>query len=452
MTRARGPEEGRSGERWLVDAGTPAGRALRLAFAEAAQAARSSPADGLQRERVWAGVEAPWNGRAPGRGRAWAPLAAGLAVAAASIALVAGPRIRPPVDHDRASLAVRRPEIVPLPAVPPALTSDGATVRHRLPGGVDADLAPHSAVSVGGDETPEVMRGRVRFTVPHQPPGQHYAVRVGAYRVVVLGTIFDVSVEEGGIGVAVERGVVAVESSGGERLRRLERGERWETHPLAAPAEPGATRAVVRPRAPTPPADGGAAILAEAREARRSGDPRRALALYERLARAGGALAESALYEVGAIEDEDLRDPRQALAAWERYRARFPGGLLRAEADLSIVGALSRVGERSRALDEARAFLRRHPTSERRGEVARVAGDLARIGGDCRAAIDLYELAARGPLAAPDADDAAFQRAACLATSGDARAREALRGYLEHFPAGRHAPEASRRLAAPEQR
>ena len=105
--------------------------------------------------------------------------------------------------------------------------------------------------------------------------------------------------------------------------------------------------------------------------------------MYRRMLAAGGPLAEIAQYEIGVIEDEDLRDPRQAVATWDRYRTRYPGGLLRTEADLSVIEALSRTGEQGRALAEAREFLARHPNSERRSEVARLAGDLTRERGDC---------------------------------------------------------------------
>ncbi len=186
--------------------------------------------------------------------------------------------------------------------------------------------------------------------------------------------------------------------------------------------------------------------LEQAGELRRR-DPRRALAMYRRMLAAGGPLAEIAQYEIGVIEDEDLRNPRQAVATWDRYRARYPGGLLRTEADLSVIEALSRTGDQARALVEARDFLQRHPNSERRSEVARLAGDLARERGDCAAAVALYDQALSSRPATDDADDASFHRAACLARAGDARGSAGLRAYLKRFPLGRHAGEAQRLLS-----
>jgi hypothetical protein len=387
-------------KRWLDGAADPGRRALRQALDEA-----SPSQDQVARHRVWAAVQTPWGqARAP----RW-PLAVAVGMAAAMI--LAG-----------LQLFQRRDRVVTAPE-PPAVTGPvpiESGGRQRLARGVDAELSARSALVPGDDETPpEVKRGRVRFSVPHQAPGRRYAVRAGAYRITVLGTVFDVAVEAATVQVAVSSGVVQIEeASSGKRLERLAAGEQWSSQ---APTAPEPAPVPVRPARRTPPADPAALrALAEAREARRNGDPRRALDLYDRIVAAGGPLAESALFEMASIENEDLHDPGRALATWERYRQRHPRGLLRAEADLSVIEVLPRLGQEGRALDEARAFLRRYPRSERRAEVARVAGDLARARGDCRAALSLYELALAAGLSGRDAADAGSGRAACLSTLGDA--------------------------------
>jgi hypothetical protein len=196
-----------------------------------------------------------------------------------------------------------------------------------------------------------------------------------------------------------------------------------------------------------PPDPVAAGALDEARQVRRA-DPGRALALYERLASARGPLAEVALYEMGAIENENLQDPRRALATWERYRERYPRGLLRAETDFSVIEVLTKLHEDTRALDEASTFLRRYPQSERRGEVALAAADLARTGGECGLAVDFYEVAMKGRLSPSEADHAAFNRAACLGALRDPLATAAAREYLARFPTGHHRAEATRLLGS----
>jgi hypothetical protein len=414
--------------RWLEDAVDPGRRAVRQALDEGAPAP-----DQLARQRVWAAVHTPW--AAGERPRRW-PLVAAAGLAAVMIA---------------AGLIAFQPRdvVVVTPAAPPVMGSaplDAAGgARYRLAGGVDAELAPRAALVPGDAQAaPEVRRGRVRFSVPHQTAGRRYSVRAGAYRITVLGTVFDVSVEEAAVQVSVASGVVQIEeASTGRRLERLAAGEEWSSAPPVEPAAPPVHPSPpVRRAPPAPPADPAALqALAQAREARRAGEPQRALALYDRLVAAGGPLAESALFEMASIENEDLHDAGRALLTWQRYRDRYPHGLLRAEADLSVIEVLPRLHQEGRALDEARAFLRRYPRSERRAEVARVAGDLARTRGDCRGAIALYEQVGA---AGRDADDAAFGRAACLVTLSDPRAIDAVREYSIRFPSGRHTAEAAR--------
>jgi outer membrane protein assembly factor BamD (BamD/ComL family) len=104
-----------------------------------------------------------------------------------------------------------------------------------------------------------------------------------------------------------------------------------------------------------------------------SGDTGRALEILSRAAQGTGPAAENAAYEMARITRYNLNRPRQAIALWDKYRARFPAGLLRTETDLSIVETLSQLGDSQAALSEADAFLARHPTSERRAEVQRLA-------------------------------------------------------------------------------
>jgi ferric-dicitrate binding protein FerR (iron transport regulator) len=464
--------------RWLEGTGSAAAQALRRALDEGGP---SEDEQAFRKQRVWGRVQAPWFDPRSGqpvdltmaRRRGWAGslvIGAGLAATVVIALLVVGDRTgvlrlggpiaRAPGESTApVSAPVGQPEIVPLPSRTGALTTGpGERIRHRLARGVDAELAARTALVPGDEQAPpEVRVGRVRFSVPAQAPGRRYAVRAGIYEVVVLGTVFDVAVEEAGVSVDVQSGTVEVhDASTRQRLAVLSPRKRWSSAggqvtelPPSAAASPVATRAPApvrkRPARKVALADAEQARrLDQAGDIRRGGDSRRALSMYQRMADGSGPLAEIAHYEIGVIEDEDLRDPRRAVATWQRYRVRYPKGLLRTEADISVIEALARIGEEKRALDEAVGFLAKHPDSERRAEVARVAGDLARQRGDCRAAIPLYDQTLAARPAREDADDATFHRAACLLALDDGRGLPAARAYLGRFPLGRHALEAQR--------
>jgi hypothetical protein len=444
--------------RWLDDAADPGSRALRQALDDA----RSSSDDvTFARQRVWPRVQAPWwdgsgkiVGPRDGRGGGWlAPLLAGAGVAtvvAVAVLVSAGLLRAPeaPLAVGPAARPAALPDVVPLPPPAIALTTGlNERMRRRLARGVEVELSPRTALMPGDVRVaPEVKVGRVRFSVPHQPPGQRYSVHAGPYRVVVLGTVFDVAIEEAGVSVEVESGTVEVREAASERLlQRLPAGARWSSgrpdvldRPRSQPV-----RSMVRPARKAPPRKLG---LARPPPEPRPDDPRRALARYQTLVDGGGPMADVSLYRIGEIEQHELRDLRRAAATWRRYGERYPQGLLRAEADLWLIEALIGLDEQGGALEAAQAFLQRHRDSERRAEVARVAGDLARLAGDCPSALGFYDLALESRPGREDEDDALFYRADCLGQLGDGRATPTLRAYLGRFPLGRHAVQAQQEL------
>ena len=110
-----------------------------------------------------------------------------------------------------------------------------------------------------------------------------------------------------------------------------------------------------------------------------SGDTAGALEILRELAAGSGPTAENSGYEIGQV----LRYQAPAAPGRHRrpgtgYRDRFPDGLLRAEADVSVIDTLLELGDRAAARVEAEAFLQRHPVSERREEIARLADRLRR--------------------------------------------------------------------------
>lgn len=450
-------DSSKSEPRWLETSTSAGDQALRRALDDSAEMPEVQP----NKQRVWTRVQAPW---APSRAR-WA-LGVGLTTAAVAGVVAFAVLHRAPTGNETVAGVAAPSANAPTFATGTLLTGPGEKLERRLARGVDVVLAPLGALLAGDNDTPpEVKSGKAHFSVPHQSSGQRYVVRAAGYRVVVLGTVFDVGVESTGVSVHLQTGVVDVEDAqSGQRVAHLSPGQHWssaEVPAAAAPPPPSSSSSVATTTAPAralrrasrrliataDAAPEAAAILASARQARQAGDARHALALYGRLAHGGGQLAESAQYEMASIEDEDLHDPARALRSWERYREQHSRGVLRAEADLSIIEMLTELGQDGRALDEARGFLRRNPGSERRGEVARVAGDLSRTRGDCKQAVLFYDQALASRLSPADADDAAFQRAGCLVALPDGRAAAALAAYLGRYPHGRHAGEA-RRLQA----
>jgi TolA-binding protein len=381
--------------------------------------------------------------------------------------------------------------------------SSTETRRLMLDGGVEAELQRTSVMRIEGSD-PRVEGGTVRFRVPHRRPGHPFVVRAERYHVVVVGTKFAVAVNsERRVDVDVDEGVVEV-WNGDVKLARLEPGQRWNSTPAdeGAAAAPGARpakigdgaeaaekaadsdRPVEKTELPTfVPADKVPASAVEpettlrvrpeprhrssasargekqlamlasparttgetpaaARAALAAGDAPRALEICRALAQKPGPVGENAAYEIGRILGERGQSA-SAVAAWRRYRSDYPNGILRVEADVSIIETLARAGETDDALAEATDFLRRRPDSERRGEIARLAGDLYRGRGDCRHAVGAYQVAMTTSRARDVVEAANFYRAACLVRTGDGAGVDALRGYVRSYPDGRFKRQAA---------
>jgi ferric-dicitrate binding protein FerR (iron transport regulator) len=331
-------------------------------------------------------------------------------------------------------------------------TGAGERLALTLAGGTEARLESSSAMRVDRAGRAAVESGEIAFKVPHQTTGHSYVVLAGPYRVVVLGTRFSLRLDDAKrVFVDVQEGVVEVwDHSHIARVARLAPGETW-----ASPEAPAAESLSVTPKAhartialaspgtaPTNVDDTEAAAQA----ALAANEPTRALALYRVLAQHGGPASENAAYEIGKILRDRMGQPTSAVAAWRRYRADHPNGLLRVEADVSIIETLVHAGDPSGALAEATDFVRDHPDSERRAEIARVAGDLYRTRGDYKRAVTAYQIALASPQVRDAAEPATFHRAECLMRLGDPSGTEATRAYLRRWPSGRFRTEAERLL------
>jgi tetratricopeptide (TPR) repeat protein len=291
----------------------------------------------------------------------------------------------------------------------------------------------------------------------------------GPYRIVVIGTKFRLHVEGIKVAVAVDEGVVEVWRK--HRLVRLATGDSWNSPsdrsgvpvdgPANGPAEPQVAAPAPAPAPPAPPPAPEPAVVAppvaaapapppdpmqQAKAALAAGDPNRALDFYRAAITRGGPTAENAEYEIGRVQRDRLRQSSEAIATWKRYRSSHPNGLLRVETDVSIIEALVASGDSSGALGEANDFLRQHADSERRAEIARIAGDLYRERGDYAHALPAYQTALAASRTREVTEYASFQRAACLIAMGQVSGNVALEEYLRAWPHGRFSREANRLL------
>lgn len=360
------------------------------------KAAQQRTGDEVARRRVWARIEDLPSGKdlPVRRARSLAlPALTGALVAVGVVAVlwmvpatrpthspVAAKRVAPAVASASQPVSLAPQVASQVSPATPVRTGRGEKARVALVGGAGVELDANSVLSWDAERRPSVERGQARFEVPHQAPGTRFAVSAGPYVISVVGTKFHVGVGDDRVSVEVEQGVVEVWR--GTRSVRLVEGDSWAgpIRGLASPTverRPAAGTSVRRTSPVDSPAraeNGPASVeLTEARMALSEGRPEDALAMLTHCAKGVGPAAENAAYEMGRVLRDGLHRPRAALAAWVTYRTRFPGGLLRAEADLSILETLAKVGDKAAALSEAQVFLARYPNSERRDEVARLA-------------------------------------------------------------------------------
>ncbi|HEY2730127.1 MAG TPA: FecR domain-containing protein [Polyangia bacterium] len=331
-------------------------------------------------------------------------------------------------------------------------TGAGERLELTLVGGAEARLESSSVMTVDRAGRTKVDGGEVAFKVPRPSAGHSFVVLAGPYRVVVLGTRFKLRMD-GARRVYVDDQDGIVEVWDHARLARLATGETWASPDLPSADAAARTNSHARALALTRPGTATSAdadVEASARAALASGDTTRALGLYRGLVQRGGAAGENAAYEVGKILRDRLGQPANAVAAWRRYRSDHPDGVLRVETDVSIIETLVHAGDAPGALAEANDFIRNHPDSERRAEIARVAGDLYRSRADYKRAVTAYQIALSSPLVREAAEPATFHRAECLMQLGDPTGPDATRAYLRRWPSGRFRVDAERLLGSGE--
>jgi hypothetical protein len=216
--------------------------------------------------------------------------------------------------------------------------------------------------------------------------------------------------------------------------------------PIADPApEPAAARdaPAISDRAPPPRS------AAPSSRAHGSGTPRGArgrdlaLATAPRDATASELAGETPLLSEALTRLRQKRDARGALATLDVYRARYPDGTLKHEAESARIDALLLLGRDDEALAELRRLtLQAHG---RDLELRLIRGELA-APTDCAFAVADFDRIVVERTPQSFAERALYGRAACRARLGDeAGAKSDLAEYLRRFPAGRFASEARRR-------
>jgi hypothetical protein len=232
----------------------------------------------------------------------------------------------------------------------------------RFNDGSRVELAKGSALALAA-ESPQEMRidlshGVATFEVARRP-SRRFIVRAANVEVRVVGTRFTVNRDGEHVEVAVERGIVEVQS--GDTVTRLGAGQQWSTHEVASATEAlspmagGVSEALAVPRASplrheplavkrhgssrqaasvapaaAPAASGGAAPVAAvetsaaelfdaALKARREGRSSDAALLLERILRdhADDTRASLAAFELGRLRMDALDDERGASEALE---------------------------------------------------------------------------------------------------------------------------------------
>jgi hypothetical protein len=389
-----------------------------------------------------------------------------------------------------------------LAALPVALPTGRVDLVDQATAVLSTDAVASGRVQTGNTEI-ALSKGSIELHVLPRAPGHDFAVRAGRYRFAVVGTTFTISQTRSRIELEVSEGTVAVWRET-KRLATVGAGGQWavelvptapqRAQPAHAQAEPAsavvlsgphssevpalapppvsvpateaagtfAARAALPARttlpaaAPPVPVPGpspvpATALTAPAAASRDCGQlaasqhVQEALSCYQNQAAQGGLAGETAQYEVARLWRDTFGNPARALAAFKEQRFRFPHGVLRIEADLSIIELLPRLDRHADALAESAQFLNTHPTAARRGELRLLRGNIFReVLRDLDHAEREYALGAESGGRA--GDDSRFLRAVCLEALGRVHeAREAYDTYLSQ-PGALHAQEVKKRL------
>lgn len=358
------------------------------------------------------------------RRRMVARAGAGVALAAAAAACVALLPVDPSSPVTVAGVADDAPVQGQAAAIAAAMAAapESGTVRaaHRLrlaDGSLAELFGERSELELLDNRAGQVAlglrAGRAHFDVVRNPDRQ-FSVQAGAVRVVVIGTRFEVELQDDGrVRVAVQRGRVRVESPEGVRVldggqarlfegaapagaalpaqveaetatadaeqpRQAATHPRRERRPTRAAQPSGASwRSLIQEgdyagahaalEAGSPVADAPDALMDAADAARLSGHPGEAVGYLRRVVKdhARSPVAPLAAFTLGRVMLDQLGQPLGAAEAFAEARALSPEGSLAQDALAREVEAASKAGRARRALELARAYVRSYPSGRR---------------------------------------------------------------------------------------
>jgi ferric-dicitrate binding protein FerR (iron transport regulator) len=347
---------------------------------------------------------------------------------------------------------------------PPAERRTLRAGRSVLADGSEIRLAPRGVAAIRANPergtTIELLSGVIDLKVAPQGSGT-FEVAAANITFRVVGTRFRVSLQGQEPKLEVSEGTVAVVEDG-RIVVRVTAGGWWNADAPARAEEPPSEQprpatveqprpaaieqprpaAIEQPR-PAAAAPNPEPCLAMARQ----GQTREALRCLQPISRGSGLSAEMAIYEISRLQRDVLGDGPAALATLQGYATRFPDGALHAEAQLSRISLLARLGHTQEALAESGRLLSGAGGRERGAELHLLRGDLMRERlGDCDGAIKEYALAEadrRGSGA-----EATLGHARCFENQGRKTEAAALYRACIERGQGRTASEARRRLEA----
>jgi hypothetical protein len=392
--------------------------AARELLARAARAGVATPPAG-SRARVWAKIEAE-RARQLAPRRRWKLPAFALAAAACAVA-IAVVRTSTPATALVIASSGTPIEVAaghPLPALAESALVDLPAVGRMVAGpGTLATLDRFDAKNV----SITLSRGSLLAHVTPRHERAPFIIHTRDFTARVVGTVLRVVAHaDGSASIAVGHGAVEVQPASGAPVL-VKSGERWPREASDAPSADELSRlgaadlegagldsfgavapkpqaAAAAPSRDCKPLHGEAAVSCWLAVAEDASDSIR---------------SESALYQAGWIRMHELGDAAFAIGIWERQRTRHPRGLLRDEAQTSIIDALVSLGRTRAAEVEIADYLRAHPEGLRSAEMHFVRATLLRADDrSCRRARHELDLALQHP-AAPWAARARSARLAC---------------------------------------